>query len=439
MYVLANSCTSYPFLEFSNVAATIRPGLSGDIQPARPRMINLPPHKNPNPATTGYTTKSAHLLCNTGSPSKEIGAKSSEVFVPSLKVLGSYHFVNLEADDSDPVISHRRSQDLNNSSGSENPSANHSWGGDGSHWGGLRDLLEKIEGFVDAAMRLDIPQGLDLHSRRSGNFKLARLKSFYLKRIFEINLPNYPDFQFSEHVHLFMKHFEALEITRKYAELIKPRYPPRPSKDINDITSELFSLLARRICAEGHSDAFTKRCRDRQTNIQRNIKNYCDYVDALVERNSPLLVLRIDLEYTRSAVRALTIDQVRNDMKRFLNNQRHKKLFSGQRGFIWKLQNRDLRGLHFHVILFLSDAETTQPQILTQQIGEYWMQVTGDRGCYQDCSKSVYPYQRLGIGKLNLDDAEKLADLHSVVTYLCERDQVLTVKEVSSIHHGRLK
>ena len=307
------------------------------------------------------------------------------------------------------------------------------------YWGPLLQQLQTIDYFVRDALRLKLPAESGKRLPRKKFTNLAQLQDAYLKRIFAIDLPRYPDFQFSEHIHLFIRHLDSLEIKRKLTELTSPTYPPPTRKAIAETTSKLFSDLATGICAEGQGAAFKKLCKDRQTNIQRNVVNYCGYVDDVLERNSPLLVLRIDLAYTPAAVQFLNIQKVRADMKRFLNNQRHKKLFAGQKGFLWKLQNIDQRGLHFHVMLLFADTDANQQQSLTQQIGDYWTQVTGGRGCHQDCNLSDHPYRRIGIGTVNRHDTAKVADIHSVITYLCKRDQALTVKGVPVIHHARLR
>jgi hypothetical protein len=43
------------------------------------------------------------------------------------------------------------------------------------------------------------------------------------------------------------------------------------------------------------------------------------------------------------------------------------------------------------------------------------------------------------IGTMNRDDTAKIADLHSVIKYICTRDKALKVKGVPVIHHARLK
>lgn len=307
------------------------------------------------------------------------------------------------------------------------------------YWGTFLQQLQTIDYFTRDALRLKLLAAPGKRLPRKKFVNLAQLQDAYMKRIFSIDLPRYPDFQFSEHIHLFIRHLDSLEINKKLAELTAPAYPPLTRKVLAETASKLFSALSTGICSEGHGAAFKKLCKDRQTNIQRNVVNYCGYVDAVLERNSPLLVLRIDLAYTPAAVQFLDIQQVRADIKRFLNNQRHKKIFAGQKGFLWKLQNIDQRGLHFHMMLLFADTDDNQQQSLTQQVGDYWTQVTGGRGCYQDCNLSNHPYKRIGIGTVIRHDIAKVADIHSVINYLCKRDQALTVKGVPVFHHARLK
>lgn len=393
--------------------------------------------------------------------------KPPGIFTPfSCNDLGDYSELNWEALDGGPVLSHPMVTGVSHTPGPGNPTMpstfqirnsgpvqwhqpTNSTTHDaipnpivtGAFWSALLPRLETVDHFVRDAMRLKRPTVASAGAPSPKRLEMTWLRDRHMTKILETELPDLPDFQFSEHVNLFLRHFGAPEFKARLAGAFTTTNPPRDRQVANEMAFNLFSSLAMSICAEGHSAAFKKLCTDRQGNINENIKNYCDYVDAVLARNLVLQVLRIDLTYNPASAQDLSIDQARDDMNRFQNNLRHKKLFAGQRGYIWKMENSNRRGLHFHLISFFANTEAvaSQQQSLAQQIGEYWMKVTGQRGCYQDCSQSDYPYKRMGIGMLNQNDIQRRADLHRIVTYLCKRDQALSIKDVPVIHHGRVK
>lgn len=307
------------------------------------------------------------------------------------------------------------------------------------YWLLLFSKLQRITFFVQDAMRLHVSATTSKQPQKIEPLEINKLRSAHMTWVLanDFDLPDYPDLQFNEYVHLFIKHYDSPQIRNKFAELQKPS---KSMNKLNDSAFELFSLLATSICKEGNSPAFKKICRDRQSNIQRNIKSYCGYVDSIMEKNPRLLILRLDLAYVNTAVQGITIEQVRNDMNRFLNNSRHNKTFADQIGYIWKLQNSDQRGIHYHLIIYFTYKDYYQHQVLAKQIGEYWANITDKRGCYLDCSKSLYPYKRLGVGVVGLpNDTVKRMDIHNVLTYLGKRDQSLTIKGVRVWRHAVLK
>lgn len=309
-----------------------------------------------------------------------------------------------------------------------------------TYWSSLLAQLQTVDLFVRDALLLNKPAVSNSLASIPAAANLAWLGKRYMHKILDTELPGYPDLQYSEHINLFLKHVNTPQFRRQLDDANTTTCAPTPINMVVDTKRDmLFKTLVHNICAEGHSAAFKKICSDRQGNIQQNIKNYCTYVDEIVARYVELRVVRIDLEYTPMAVQGLTIDQARKDLNRFLNNRRHKKLFAGQMGFIWKLENSDGRGLHFHLISFHIGADLTQQQHLAQQIGEYWIKVTQQRGSYRDCSRSDYSFKRLGIGRLCKGVPEMRANIFSVIKYLCKRDQALSIKGVPVIRHGQFK
>ncbi len=305
-------------------------------------------------------------------------------------------------------------------------------------WGPLLEQLQTVQQFSDSTLRLDAAavSGRSRSPQRKP-LRLAQLQNTYMARILDADLSGLSEFEFSESVKLFIRLYDELEIRRHRTEAnAAPAMSPR---SLNQLHCDLFKGLAHRVSAELKTSAFQKICRNRLNNTMTNIRTKSAYIDGLLESDPVLTVLRIDLGYSRKLVKELTVERVSSDFKDFLNKRRRNKIFSNERGYIWKLQNCDGRGLHYHLILFFGGDDVQSLQHLAQQVGQYWTKVTFGQGDYQDCSMSPHPYKRMGIGTVRRSDVERRAVLLDIVTYLCQQDQALKVRGARVIDQGRLK
>ena len=162
------------------------------------------------------------------------------------------------------------------------------------------------------------------------------------------------------------------------------------------------------------------------------------YINALFEKHSRLVVVRIDLSYRfgfsldrtnlHSGLAQVTADwaKLRQDLHK---GQPIKEML----GFACKLEYGHLKGFHFHLLIFYSGAKYREDIVLTNLIGEHWAQsVTGGRGMYYNCNKKKSQYQYPGIGVINWFDKDLVSNLKSkVAAYLVKTDYWLRLSTES--------
>ncbi|WP_368644140.1 hypothetical protein [Castellaniella ginsengisoli] len=65
-------------------------------------------------------------------------------------------------------------------------------------------------------------------------------------------------------------------------------------------------------------------------------------------------------------------------------------------------------------------------QRVWDQIGQYWVEITGGRGYYHNCNRGSYKHP--GTGLIDHHDAEKRRNLMRSLMYLAKKDQFVRVK-----------
>jgi hypothetical protein len=158
------------------------------------------------------------------------------------------------------------------------------------------------------------------------------------------------------------------------------------------------------------------------------------YADALFEKRSRLIVVRLDLSYVQEHA-SQTSDCAAEDLAHLLANTRGKpSLFADLEGYIWKMECGDLGAVHFHLLLFFNNDNFQNDAFRGEQIGLYWVQViTAGRGKFFNCNRGSYKrgferFNRLGIGRIEYDDLQKRHNLAEIIRYLCKSEQQVKVR-----------
>lgn len=168
--------------------------------------------------------------------------------------------------------------------------------------------------------------------------------------------------------------------------------------------------------------SFLAKLNSYQRSSNKNYKELTEYVDALFERHARLLVLRVDLSYSKENSKT-ELKQAKRDRKRLFENARSNKLFGDMVGYIWKLEHAPKKGFHYHMMFFFDGSKVREDITLAKRIGEYWTDVvTKGRGLYYNCNAVRLAYKSCGIGMIEHADFKLREGLRNAVIYLTKTD-----------------
>ena len=162
-----------------------------------------------------------------------------------------------------------------------------------------------------------------------------------------------------------------------------------------------------------------------------------EYIDALQDKYSKLCVVRVDLGYKKPYSDKIVLNDVNNDFNHMLNNRRSKpSVFKNQIGYMCKKEYTQDKGVHFHTV-FLYDGQKVQKDAhIGDKIGEYWEQLTKNKGNYYNCNRKKYKYKGVGILKHADSEKRKILDEY-VVSYLCKDDKKQDIAPIKSNQKDR--
>lgn len=165
------------------------------------------------------------------------------------------------------------------------------------------------------------------------------------------------------------------------------------------------------------------------------------YIDELMQANSRLDAVRIDLYYKVESRDEITFDSFDQHIKRLYNNQRSNAIFKYVKGYAIKMEEGRGNNLHAHA-LFLMDGRQCQEWAIPNignAIGRYWDKViTGGKGCYHNCN--MRQYENNGLGRIEYNDTAKMQALkENVLPYFCKESQSIRTtggKRIKTLRRG---
>ena len=197
---------------------------------------------------------------------------------------------------------------------------------------------------------------------------------------------------------------------------------------------DVFNLLIEQIRTCCQSREFKERERLRLENAQKNKRKAVSMEAAMFEAKGRWLILSLTLGFKPELRNRITVEEIQRLRDRFLAARRFNKLMSGIGNYVWTLEQGEKTGLHLHVILFYS-ADHNHDAFITQQIGEYWVNVVtegmGDYWNSNDGKRKPF-YEKhghgLGVGQINWNDTDKREALRTNLVYLAKAGPYLMVK-----------
>lgn len=196
--------------------------------------------------------------------------------------------------------------------------------------------------------------------------------------------------------------------------------------------SEQFDELVLAVWELSESVQFKNALRKWEYNFARSHLSAKRYIDALFEKYSRLLVIRIDLGFA-NFVRSprLLAEETKEIFSKFLNARRNNKIFDGTVGYVWRREYGEIKGLHYHLLWFMDGAKVHKDEYRAMLFAEYWRQITNKRGVVfiSNFIKSEFSKRgMLGIGMISHYDFGKRKNLDRILQYFFKRDQCLREK-----------
>ncbi len=194
-------------------------------------------------------------------------------------------------------------------------------------------------------------------------------------------------------------------------------------------TVEILSGLVADIrrAALGHD--FKSLVRNFSKAASKRAKSLDAYIDALFERHSRLVVIRLDLSYESGLFRQKeslqeSLLQVKHDWAKMQRDLHKGVPIKGLLGFACKLEYGHRKGFHFHLLAFYDGAIYRKDVVLAKLLGEHWQNVvTKGKGHYFNCNNQQWKYRHRGIGVVGHLDTDLIRNLKDrVASYLTKVD-----------------
>lgn len=275
----------------------------------------------------------------------------------------------------------------------------------------VRKLIS-TEGEAFKVCVVDEYENACLESSASGNILLKLVKT---------HIPNDSRFnalyKFEPYIEMAVNHITESGLY----QIPLSRRVEMPVSDARKLMAHLNECVDK-IRQEVKSEKFLSKLNSYQRSSNKNYKELTGYADALFERYSRLLVLRVDLSYSKENSKTTQV-QAKRDRERLFENARSNKLFDYMVGYIWKLEHGPEKGFHYHMMFFFDGSKVREDITLAKRIGEYWTGVvTKGRGLYFNCNVGKLAYKSCGIGMVDHTDAQLRKGLRNAVIYLAKTD-----------------
>ena len=188
------------------------------------------------------------------------------------------------------------------------------------------------------------------------------------------------------------------------------------------VVGELANTVAFTMFSLTSEDDFVVAQRNREERAKHQLNRSEKLINGLRQKQAKLLVIRIDLaihsDY-RDDHGCVTF--IQNSFKKFM-----KRTYSMQEkivGYIWKLEYGKQKGYHYHTLIFLDGNYHQKDQILADEFGKVWLEVSKGKGTYFSANAVKEKYKNLAIGMLRHDDDKAFKALLTVIKYFAKDEQ----------------
>ncbi|MGR2710357.1 hypothetical protein B7453_27625 [Pseudomonas sp. IB20] len=237
----------------------------------------------------------------------------------------------------------------------------------------------------------------------------------------------YPVHDFSPYVKVFF------QCVQEHAEAFYHRRQPRYFDADPEVVIESLNRVVERIRCVLRGSVFKSELNAHRRLSNKNYKSLLNYIDAIFDGRSRVLVLRVDLGYAkpiglRSVREELRFEDVKADREKFLRLVRRKVPTKAFLGYAWKLEYGLSKSYHYHCMFFLDGAKLREDIGWARTIGEIWVdKVTGGQGVYYNCNRRKQLYRSCGIGMIEHSDKGMRANLQKAAMYLTKIEYYIRI------------
>lgn len=178
-----------------------------------------------------------------------------------------------------------------------------------------------------------------------------------------------------------------------------------------------------------------------------NTKKLVIYMNQMLNHYSRLLIVRVDLGYSKDTIHRVSIETFHKHLKKLRELiGKTESCFEELEGHVIALEQGHDRGYHVHLLLLFDGSKRCKDTYIGKLVGEKWQKITGGLGRYYNCNNPSYKKEqealgRLGIGMIHRRNPKEVQNAISASLYLTQPDkknQHLRVKlpKMKTFTHG---
>lgn len=246
-----------------------------------------------------------------------------------------------------------------------------------------------------------------------------------------------PGYYFSPHVELFFQCCKCWDVGAWAS------FRPQDRLSSGQFVGEIFNHLLGELRKGVMKRKFTRKLAARELTSDRAFESCKAYFNALMDNYARLLVLRVDFGYRKEHAASVSPQELKRDLKRFLDSKRTSPVLTTLVGYIWRLEYGDEKKLHLHMVFFLDGSDSQNDPWLAEEYGKHWQRCcSSGSGIYFNCNRKKNGYKFLGVGMIDYYSYEKRWNfIDKALAYLAKKDQYLLSKATKNMRcmgHGEV-
>lgn len=195
---------------------------------------------------------------------------------------------------------------------------------------------------------------------------------------------------------LFHKYFSSI-----YAQSIKSKgyFDERQYLSVVELGKQ-----ANRFFDEKESTDFIGEVNTFNIQFSKTKEQLNTYIDELYERNSRMMMLRLDLFYGTSDRNKTTVEQAHTDNNAFIQFLKN-KYESDLKGYVWKMEYGRKKGFCIRYVVLLSGSKFREDITVCKILGDKWKyEITQFRGSYYNRNVYKRDHEQSILGMKTHDD-----------------------------------